>query len=191
MGEAYIIFQACLKKKLTFVIMDSDIENEVVVSPKRVLKEDSDSEEELEPNMTPAQIFADDDNVICTNEGLFRVGQGIDRMDFCSFCGSVLPTPDYGAKIRCDSCGKQFDVKEFKGVVSVSTFYYNQNKVAAKGRQTTETKKADGPLVEDRKCGKCGHMGMTYSTMQTRSADEGQTVFYHCPECDNQEIEYS
>ncbi len=32
-------------------------------------------------------------------------------------------------------------------------------------------------------CPKCKNPTMEYYTMQLRSADEGQTVFYECPKC--------
>jgi DNA-directed RNA polymerase I subunit RPA12 len=35
----------------------------------------------------------------------------------------------------------------------------------------------------DETCPKCAHKQMYFYTMQMRSADEGQTVFYECPEC--------
>ncbi|GIL73690.1 hypothetical protein Vretimale_5426 [Volvox reticuliferus] len=35
----------------------------------------------------------------------------------------------------------------------------------------------------DEPCPKCQHRPMEYYTMQLRSADEGQTVFYECPKC--------
>ncbi len=34
-------------------------------------------------------------------------------------------------------------------------------------------------------CQKCGFDRMSYYTMQMRSADEGQTVFYTCLRCGN------
>lgn len=40
----------------------------------------------------------------------------------------------------------------------------------------------DGPIVE-RLCPKCGNDKMSYATLQLRSADEGQTVFYTCTNC--------
>lgn len=41
---------------------------------------------------------------------------------------------------------------------------------------------ADGPVVE-RQCPQCQNDKMSYATLQLRSADEGQTVFYTCTKC--------
>ena len=44
---------------------------------------------------------------------------------------------------------------------------------------------ADGPsrAVVSEECPKCKAPQMEYYTMQLRSADEGQTVFYECKSC--------
>lgn len=41
---------------------------------------------------------------------------------------------------------------------------------------------AEGPVVE-RRCPQCQNDKMSYATLQLRSADEGQTVFYTCTKC--------
>ncbi|XP_071806985.1 DNA-directed RNA polymerase I subunit RPA12-like [Asterias amurensis] len=58
------------------------------------------------------------------------------------------------------------------------------------GRYEVVGQKDLGPLI-DRTCAKFGQDGIHFHTRQTRSADEGQTVFYFCPSCKHQEIEYS
>ena len=49
------------------------------------------------------------------------------------------------------------------------------------GSATESDKKARATIKED--CPKCGHPELEYYTMQLRSADEGQTVFYNCTKC--------
>lgn len=50
--------------------------------------------------------------------------------------------------------------------------------------------KSDGPIVE-RRCPKCGNDTMSYASLQLRSADEGQTIFYTCTKCQFKETENS
>lgn len=37
----------------------------------------------------------------------------------------------------------------------------------------------------DEECEKCGHGRALFTTMQLRSVDEGQTVFYTCMKCEH------
>jgi DNA-directed RNA polymerase I subunit RPA12 len=60
----------------------------------------------------------------------------------------------------------------------------------SKSRAEDEEEEAEGPIVE-RKCPKCGNDKMSYATLQLRSADEGQTVFYTCTKCSFKETENS
>ena len=85
----------------------------------------------------------------------------------------------------------------FEGVEEYSFKRFTERKEHQKVVQ-----KGDGPLVNkcsykicktffwriasvqvEHKCENCGNEEMTYTTQQTRSVDEGQTVFYTCPKC--------
>lgn len=71
------------------------------------------------------------------------------------------------------------------------TIHFNSSTSTAvnKEKEKSETEQ-DGPVV-DRKCPKCGNETMSYATLQLRSADEGQTVFYTCTKCKFKESENS
>lgn len=59
---------------------------------------------------------------------------------------------------------------------------FNQRQECQEAHGQNETEQDDGPVVE-RVCPKCGCDKMSYATLQLRSADEGQTVFFTCVKC--------
>ncbi|XP_033643234.1 DNA-directed RNA polymerase I subunit RPA12-like [Asterias rubens] len=111
--------------------------------------------------------------------------------EFCPQCGSILPFPENGTVVmKCKTCPYKVNAKTaLHGVVYHSYLRLNSRK-NVEGRHEVVSQKDLGPLI-DRACAKCGHDGLHFHTRQTRSADEGQTVFYFCPSCKHQEIEYS
>ena len=72
-------------------------------------------------------------------------------------------------------------VAVFEDLVVVSEGKVHSVGNADVGSATEGDKKARATIKEA--CPKCGHPELEYYTMQLRSADEGQTVFYNCVKC--------
>jgi len=122
--------------------------------------------------------------------------------EFCSFCGSILPIAT-GTAIdsQCFVCRSPIEAKDMQEVKYVIHFndpdvYSKEEGIASGGKKgkgkkgKKQEEEAEGPLV-DRECKECGNKQMSYATLQLRSADEGQTVFYTCTKCKFKESENS
>ncbi|KAJ8934669.1 hypothetical protein NQ318_016096 [Aromia moschata] len=116
---------------------------------------------------------------------------------FCPDCGSILPPLRESGGVTCYTCSRVFfgDISEVFGVSRVKyTIHFNSREAKEKDIKDEKKKKQEeedeGPVV-DRKCPKCGNEQMSYATLQLRSADEGQTVFYTCTKCKFKESENS
>lgn len=63
------------------------------------------------------------------------------------------------------------------------TIHFNSKYTYASSKEANDSDDdAEGPIVE-RHCPQCQNDKMSYATLQLRSADEGQTVFYTCTKC--------
>lgn len=115
--------------------------------------------------------------------------------NFCASCGALLPLPGQDDFLSCIMCSAKIDVRQLEGIKIFTFKKYNQDKLKTSEEleqmRNIEMAATDhGPIVK-RQCPKCNHKKMTYTTRQTRSADEGQTVFYTCLKCHFTEQEYS
>ncbi|GLH00691.1 hypothetical protein R5R35_014631 [Gryllus longicercus] len=108
---------------------------------------------------------------------------------FCPCCGAILPDLKLSGGVTCYTCAKPYGPEVFGRMEMKYTIHFNSPSASS---VNTKKKSAepDGPTV-DRKCPVCNNDKMSYATLQLRSADEGQTVFYTCTKCKYKETENS
>ncbi|PWA00609.1 hypothetical protein BB558_003333 [Smittium angustum] len=108
---------------------------------------------------------------------------------FCNQCGNLLDNPGDQDLIICQVCGETKDGSSFEGIESVTVTkptafpsILRNNRSLIKGN----VKDGGNQATIEELCMKCGNNQMEFYTMQLRSADEGQTVFYKCTKCSYQ-----
>ncbi|XP_061704930.1 DNA-directed RNA polymerase I subunit RPA12 [Cydia pomonella] len=108
---------------------------------------------------------------------------------FCARCGSILPLLQEFGSVKCYACKSVYGAENFNNIKFKYTIHFNTVSVLP-NENFLNMDNPEGPVVE-RKCPKCGNDRMSYATLQLRSADEGQTVFYTCTSCKYKETENS
>ncbi|KAL8339840.1 hypothetical protein RB601_006117 [Gaeumannomyces tritici] len=104
-------------------------------------------------------------------------------IQFCEDCGDTLPiTAD--RNVKCDCCGKM-NKNTLIGTVTVSRYTNTAAPMRTQGtgqEKTHSREENNWPSIEQ-DCQFCDAKEIRYTTLQTRGADEGSTVFYFCPKC--------
>jgi len=96
-------------------------------------------------------------------------------MEFCPKCGAIILVKE--DKASCAKCGFRP-----KGKIKIEAF--EKIKEAKSVAVISERELTTYPII-DIKCSKCKNKEAFFWTMQTRAADESETKFYKCTECDH------
>ncbi|KAL7467890.1 hypothetical protein ACHAXS_008124 [Conticribra weissflogii] len=107
---------------------------------------------------------------------------------FCPNCHNTLTVNSSGT-VRCAICNYTSNLSEYpaSSLPSKTTtsadrpvpLWAKSDEEQAALRNLSEPKR----MVVEEPCVKCGAPEVGFYTVQLRSVDEGQTVFYECPKC--------
>ena len=99
--------------------------------------------------------------------------------EFCPNCGSILDLPEID-NIMCTICDYHCKYGDLKCLNTIT--YSEKEPIPRWVLEGLQANDAQGPAraTVEEACPKCEYPEMEYYTMQLRSADEGQTVFYEC-----------
>jgi len=102
---------------------------------------------------------------------------------FCHTCGMLLRLESAQSRTVCKFCHQVTDIKNLLSD-EVVTRKVLANKKEWMQDPTDENEQAERATVEQ-DCEQCDNNVMYFITRQTRSVDEGQTVYYQCTKCDH------
>lgn len=107
---------------------------------------------------------------------------------FCPSCRSTLAVDSSGT-IQCGLCPYSSSLSEMESIPTTTTFS-SDRAVPMWAKSDEEQKNMYRSNVPTRAtiqepCIKCNAPEVGYYTVQLRSVDEGQTVFYECPKCNH------
>ncbi len=100
-------------------------------------------------------------------------------MEFCPECGSIM-VPDDDI-FRCNSCEVVMDIQED---------YKSKEDSQGSEIPVIEGNNENTLPTTDETCPECGHRKAAWWMRQLRSADESETRFFRCLECDHTWREY-
>ncbi|KAG0245631.1 DNA-directed RNA polymerase I subunit A12 [Mortierella sp. GBAus27b] len=109
----------------------------------------------------------------------------VGSLNFCPQCGNLLDVPGEDDLMVCNLCSyahQSADMENFEVVTKSRPGAFPSTLRDRRDNVQRDLKDASAAMVKEQ-CPKCGNPEMEYHTMQLRSADEGQTVFFTCPKC--------
>jgi len=105
---------------------------------------------------------------------------------FCPSCHFTL-TVDAGGSINCKVCGYSSTLSALSTLpTSITVSSDTVVPIWAKSdeeQRALRAARSPQRMTVDEPCTKCSHPQVGFYTVQLRSVDEGQTVFYECPNC--------
>lgn len=106
---------------------------------------------------------------------------------FCPLCHATLKVDSTGA-IDCQVCSFESNLTNMIDQIPSITTYSSDRPTPLWAKSDIEQqalRKATDPVraTIEEPCPKCNTPEVGYYTVQLRSVDEGQTVFYECPKC--------
>jgi DNA-directed RNA polymerase I subunit RPA12 len=104
---------------------------------------------------------------------------------FCPDCRATLKV-DASGDINCDVCPYKSNLSRFQPPSTTTYSSLAPSPIWAKSDvEQAALKTYQDPVraTIEEPCIRCAHPEVGYYTVQMRSVDEGQTVFYECPNC--------